>query len=273
MSTDTSLVTRSHEENWQPVLDLAVEEVFEIMLGCRVKPVAQSEHTASHDFTAMVGLAGALCGILTVCCSKATAHQLAKAMLGAAAESEEQVADALGEICNMVAGNFESGSAKMKTASQPAFDRIASMLRVGNYRLRIEGHTDNAPIHNSQFPSNWELSTSRATEIVRLLIVRDGFVPNRLSAAGFAEYHPVSSNRTTEGRGANRRVDIIILSKPAPPANAGVGDRTPGAHAPTPAAAAPGNLLKPSPAAAKAIAVHPALQPAVVRANEGRLPH
>jgi chemotaxis protein MotB len=172
------------------------------------------------------------------------------------------------------AGFFESGSAKMKTASEPAFDRIASMLRAGDYRLRIEGHTDNAPIHNSQFPSNWELSTSRATEIVRLLIVRDGFVPDRLSAAGFAEFHPVSSNRTVEGRGANRRVDIIILSKPVPAAaTAGVGDRTPEAQTPTPATAAPGNLLKPSPAAAKGLAVHPALQPAVVRANEGRLPH
>jgi len=213
MSTDTTLTTRSHEENWQPVLELAVEEVFEIMLGCRVKPVAKSEHPTSRDFTAMVGLAGALCGILTICCSSITAHQLAKTMLGAAAESEDQVGDALGEICNMVTGNFESASAKLKSESQPAFDRIATMLREGHYRLRIEGHTDNAPIHNSEFPSNWELSTARATEIVRLLIVRDGFIPDRLSAAGYAEYHPIASNRTLEGRGANRRVDIIILSK------------------------------------------------------------
>jgi len=77
--------------------------------------------------------------------------------------------------------------------------------------LQIEGHTDNTPIHNLQFPSNWELSTSRATEIVRLLIVREGFAPDRLSAAGYAEYHPVATNRTTEGRGMNRRVDIVVL--------------------------------------------------------------
>ena len=108
-------------------------------------------------------------------------------------------------------GFFESGSAQMKSASEAAFDRIASILRQRDCRLRIEGHTDNAPIHNSQFPSNWELSTSRATEIVRLLIVRDGFNPDRLSAAGFAEYHPVATNRTAEGRGMNRRVDIVIL--------------------------------------------------------------
>ncbi|MGB8014251.1 MAG: flagellar motor protein MotB [Terriglobales bacterium] len=108
-------------------------------------------------------------------------------------------------------GFFASGSAQMKSTSQGAFDRIAAMLRVRDYRLRIEGHTDNAPIHTAQFPSNWELSTARATEVVRLLIVREGFGPERLSAAGYAEYHPVSTNLSAEGRGMNRRVDIVIL--------------------------------------------------------------
>jgi len=117
-------------------------------------------------------------------------------------------------------GFFESGSAQMKTTSEPAFDRIAVLLRKRAYRLRIEGHTDNVPIHNWQFASNWELSTARATELVRLLIVRDGFDPSRLSAGGFAEYHPVASNRTSEGRGMNRRVDIVILGVAAPAGNA-----------------------------------------------------
>jgi|SRR5271166_1736611 len=108
-------------------------------------------------------------------------------------------------------GFFESGSAQMKATSQSAFDRIAGILRQRDYRLRIEGHTDNAPIHTAQFPSNWELSASRATEMVRLLIVRDGFSPGRLSAGGYAEYHPVATNLTAEGRGINRRVDIVIL--------------------------------------------------------------
>ncbi len=113
-------------------------------------------------------------------------------------------------------GFFESGSAQMKSASEAAFDRIAGMLRKRDYRLRIEGHTDNVPIHTARFSSNWELSTSRATEIVRLLIVREGFDPDRLSAAGYAEYHPVATNRTAEGRGMNRRVDIVILSHALP---------------------------------------------------------
>jgi chemotaxis protein MotB len=113
-------------------------------------------------------------------------------------------------------GFFESGSAQMKATSQDAFDRIANLLRARDYRLRIEGHTDNVPIHTGQFASNWELSTARATELVRLLIVRDGFSPARLSAAGYAEYHPVSDNRTNEGRGMNRRVDIVILGHGIP---------------------------------------------------------
>jgi chemotaxis protein MotB len=113
-------------------------------------------------------------------------------------------------------GFFGSGEAEMKSTSQAAFDRIAGILQQGDYRLRIEGHTDNTPIHNAQFPSNWELSAARATEIVRLLIVRDGFAPERLSAAGYAEYHPVASNRTIVGRGINRRVDVVILGHTLP---------------------------------------------------------
>ena len=87
-------------------------------------------------------------------------------------------------------GFFESGSAALKTASQPAFDRIAQLLAQRPYRIRVEGHTDNVPIHNAQFASNWELSTARASEVVRSLIVKYGFAPERLAAAGYAQYHP-----------------------------------------------------------------------------------
>lgn len=244
MSTDASFATRSQQENWLPVLELAVAEVFEIMLGCPVKPGVRSEHKPDGEFTAMVGLAGALCGILTVGCDAKTAALVAKRMLGDTAESEEQVADALGEICNMIAGNFESGLAQMKPASQAAFDHIANMLRQRDYRLRIEGHTDNAPIHTAQFPSNWELSTSRSTEIVRRLIV-DGFAPNRLSAAGYAEYHPVASNLTAEGRGMNRRVDIVVLGHGLPE-----DEPAQGVQVPTPVAGAAAATRKPTAARA-----------------------
>lgn len=110
-------------------------------------------------------------------------------------------------------GFFDSGSAALRPSALPALDRIASILALRTCRLRIEGHTDNVPIHTSQMASNWELSTSRATELVRLLIVRYRFSPERLSAAGYAEYHPIASNDTPQGRAQNRRVDIVILSE------------------------------------------------------------
>ena len=113
-------------------------------------------------------------------------------------------------------GFFDSGSATVKSTSQTAFGRIASLLSQHGFRIRIEGHTDNVPIHNSQFASNWELSTARATELAQLLIVKYGIGPQRLSAAGYAEYHPVATNNTPEGRGQNRRVDIVILGKMLP---------------------------------------------------------
>jgi hypothetical protein len=233
MKTDTtSFAARSKEENWLPVLELAVEEVFGIMLNAKVKPVPLADHAPSTEFTAMVGLAGSLCGILTVCCNAKTAGLVAKSMLGDTATSDEEIADALGEICNMIAGNFESGSAQMKSASTDTLDRIGSMLLQHEYDLRVEGYTDNVPIHNSQFPSNWELSTSRSSEIVRLLIVRDRFPPERLSAAGFAEYHPVSSNSTADGRSQNRRVDIVILGSPQ--ISAPAAKPSPNAKIPTP---------------------------------------
>jgi chemotaxis protein MotB len=110
-------------------------------------------------------------------------------------------------------GFFDSGSADLRPWALPALDRIASILAVLTCRLRIEGHTDNVPIHTAQMASNWELSTARSTELVRLLIVRYRFSPERLSAAGYAEYHPIASNDTLQGRAQNRRVDVVILSE------------------------------------------------------------
>ena len=109
-------------------------------------------------------------------------------------------------------GFFDSGSAAIKPESLSTLDRIASILAIRTYKLRIEGHTDNVPIHTVQMASNWELSTARATELVRVLISRHSFAAERLSAAGYAEFHPVASNRTPQGRAQNRRVDIVVLS-------------------------------------------------------------
>lgn len=116
-------------------------------------------------------------------------------------------------------GFFESGSADIRGDSLPAFARIASLLAKHRCRIRIEGHTDNVPIHNGRFADNWELSTARSAELVRLLITNYGFAAERLSAAGYAEFHPVASNDSPETRAQNRRVDIVVLGKFASEAN------------------------------------------------------
>ena len=110
-------------------------------------------------------------------------------------------------------GFFDSGSATLRPSAMPALDRIASILAVRTCHLRIEGHTDDVPIHTAQMASNWELSTARSTELVRLLIVRHRFSPERLSAAGYAQYHPIVPNDTPQNRAQNRRVDLVILSE------------------------------------------------------------
>jgi chemotaxis protein MotB len=109
-------------------------------------------------------------------------------------------------------GFFHSGSATLRASSLDAMDRLAAVLRTRSENLRIEGHTDNVPIHNSRFASNWELSTARASELIQLFVERYKLDPVRLSAAGYAEFHPVAPNDSAEGRGLNRRVDIVVLN-------------------------------------------------------------
>ena len=110
-------------------------------------------------------------------------------------------------------GFFESGAANLLPGGQATLTRVAGVLNEKGFQVRVEGHTDNKPIHTSQFKSNWELSTARATEVVSLLIEKHGFNPERISAAGYSQYHPVASNDTEEGRKANRRIDLIIVAR------------------------------------------------------------
>jgi len=110
------------------------------------------------------------------------------------------------------AGFFDSGSATPKAEALPALRQIADRLSASPYDLRIEGHTDNVPIHNAEFDSNWELSAARATHIARLFLEK-AIPPDRLSAAGYAEFHPVASNDTAAGRAENRRVDLVVLPR------------------------------------------------------------
>jgi len=126
------------------------------------------------------------------------------------------------------AGFFDSGSATPRAEALGTLHKIAASFRGSPYDVRVEGHTDNVPIHNAQFDSNWELSSARANHIARMMLEMGAIAPERLSAAGYAEYHPVDSNDTAEGRANNRRVDLVFLPRTAinfaaaaPPALAG----------------------------------------------------
>ncbi|MGO9096901.1 MAG: flagellar motor protein MotB [Bryobacteraceae bacterium] len=167
---------------------------------------------------------------------------------------------------------FPSGQDTIAQAGYGSIEKIAAQIKKVTNPVRLEGHTDSVPIHNSHFRSNWELSVARGIAMLTLMTQRFEVAEKQLSVAGYADNMPVSPNETEEGRARNRRVDVVILS------NAGKGlepgnEKTP--PAPSPAASpAPGNPL-PAPAAAKdhvaaapapAIAAKPVSAPPAVAA-------
>ncbi len=112
-------------------------------------------------------------------------------------------------------GLFLAGEDTLVPAALPLIDRLAGVLALTGREIRIEGHADPRPIHSARFPSNWELSTARATGLVRYLVAQHEIPPERLSASGYGEYRPIDTNETPAGRARNRRVDIVALSRRA----------------------------------------------------------
>ncbi len=106
---------------------------------------------------------------------------------------------------------FPSGSARLSPGAVEVIERLAEVLRPFPNPIRVEGHTDNRPINTVAFFSNWELSAARAGSVVHVLS-RHGIDPSRLAVIGYGEHRPVATNDTPEGRNANRRVVIVILS-------------------------------------------------------------
>ncbi len=106
---------------------------------------------------------------------------------------------------------FDLGRADLKPEAIAILDPMARLLRDLNNPMRVEGHSDNLPISTQQFPSNWELSTHRASRVVRYLVEEQNFDPRQLSAAGYGEYRPILPNETAADRAMNRRVDIVIM--------------------------------------------------------------
>ncbi|MGH2895871.1 MAG: flagellar motor protein MotB [Solirubrobacteraceae bacterium] len=166
-----------------------------------------------------------------------SAQQITKAMLAASAAQREQesfkklqqelnayakahgfghdvqaVIDRRGLVVHVLTDKllFDSGSATIQPAGLPLLTEMSRLLNVDQkHPITVEGNTDNQPIQSSQFPSNWELSTDRATTVLRYLAAHS-VAEQRLSAAGYADLHPLATNATAAGRARNRRVDIVL---------------------------------------------------------------
>ena len=106
---------------------------------------------------------------------------------------------------------FDLGAAEISAEAIPLLKKIGAIISKTAYQIRIEGHTDNLPIHTELFPSNWELSTARAVNVLRYLIKKHHIDPQRMAAEGFSEYQPLLANYSKENRAKNRRVEIIFI--------------------------------------------------------------
>lgn len=110
------------------------------------------------------------------------------------------------------AGFFAPGEAVIDSNADTVINTLAESLKGNPLLIRIEGHTDSTPISNARYPSNWELSTARASSVL-VRLTEKGIEPERLSAAGYGGFQPIADNSTLEGRAQNRRVDVVILGQ------------------------------------------------------------
>jgi chemotaxis protein MotB len=112
-------------------------------------------------------------------------------------------------------GFFDSGKAVLLPGAAEKIERIAKVLSLHRLELRVEGNSDDQPIHTPEFRSNWELSTARAMAVMQLLVDDSGFDPRKISVLGYGQYRPIADNATPEGRRMNRRVDLVVVSTTA----------------------------------------------------------
>ena len=140
-------------------------------------------------------------------------EQIEKELAGAITAGRLEIgADDRGLVLSLPeSATFPVASADVTAAAQAVIDRVAVTLAPLDVGVRIEGHTDDTPIRTARYTSNWELSTARASAVVARFI--DQHVdPRRLSAAGYGEFHPRTSNATATGRASNRRVDVVVIA-------------------------------------------------------------
>lgn len=127
--------------------------------------------------------------------------------------------EARGLIVSIVADDvmFEAGRASVRPGGASILGSVAGVLRGMPNRIAVEGHTDDVPISTAQFRSNWELSTARATDVLRYLVDDLGLPADRVSASGYGSQRPLAPNTTAEGRARNRRVELAVLSETPSP--------------------------------------------------------
>lgn len=110
---------------------------------------------------------------------------------------------------------FSSASADLRPDALPILELVGDLVAGFPNEVRIEGHTDNVPLVTDNYPSNWELSSARATAVLRYLTEQRGVDPARTYAAGYGEHRPIAANDTPEGRALNRRADVVLIYPPA----------------------------------------------------------
>ena len=229
-------VTRSHQVKAAQVSE-AVQQGFKSMsapgqlakMAANAKPAAPQPQVQTVTVTEARVTSAAAARVDLEQVRKQLENALAK-QIAAKAVTVQLGPDGL-VISLRETGFFDSGTATPRPEAVATLKEIAAELQKTDYDVRVEGHTDNIPIHTALFDSNWDLSSARATRIARLLLDLRALPPERLSAAGYGEYHPVASNDTPEGRALNRRVDLVVfprvtLNIPQRPSNAPKGWRS-----------------------------------------------
>ena len=227
------LVTQSNHERWL----LTYADLITLLLAFFIVMYSMSRLDATKFHRMADAFNGALRGgpaVLQTAVDPASAGLLQQAELSrladqirtkASSENLEDRIEALQDERGLVirvleSAAFDEGSADLKPRMYPILNVLAAQLRATHHHLRVEGHTDNRPISTARFPSNWELSTSRATGVVRYFVEELKLDPVRVSALGYGEFRPITSNDDAEGRARNRRVDLIVLADAsAEPAN------------------------------------------------------
>lgn len=140
-----------------------------------------------------------------------------RAVLGPSVEKHEVSLVETGEglvISFEELGFFASGQAAMLPGQASKIVKAGQILAAHDLTVRVEGHSDDQPIHNAVFRSNWELSTARAMTVLLLLVDQAHYNPTHLSLAGYGPYHPIADNSSAAGRQKNRRVDLVVLRHP-----------------------------------------------------------